>query len=105
MSDIEERASFQVAIEHLDGSATIRLSGALDAAAAPTMREEMWPLLARYEAEMVTLEADGLRSADDEGVAVLISFAKAMAPGRPTVRGLRPHLRALLDDGDCFLFD
>ena len=104
MSDTDARTSpdFHLDIEHLDGSATIRLGGDLDARAAPAVREELWPLLARYEAEMVTIDAGRLRSVDADGLAVLTGFARAMAPGRPAVRGLPADLRELLAGAGCF---
>lgn len=107
MSDTAARtpAGFRLDIEHLDGSAVIRLTGALDAVAAPSFRDDVWPLLARYEAEMVTIVADDLGTIDGAGLAVLVGFARAMAPGHPAVRGLRPDLRATLEETGCFDLD
>lgn len=107
MSDTDARTSpdFHLDIAHLDGSATIRLSGALDARAASAVREELWPLLARYEAEMVTIDAGALESVDADGLAVLTGFARAMAPGRPAVRDVPADLRALLAGAGCFQLD
>ena len=91
---------FAVRIDHHDGAVLVRLAGALEGPGLHALRARLWPLIARYDATMVTFDGAGLERIDPDGVRLLGQFARAIAPGRPVLRGLVPPvLRCVVDGG------
>jgi len=88
---ISTGALFGVHVDHLDGWVSIRLIGELDLDGVDCLREEIWPLLGRYEAHLVTFDCADLTFLDSTGAGMLVRLARAIAgPGKPTLQSLSP---------------
>ena len=98
--------AFSARVNHLDGEAIVELSGDLTADDAPALRDLVWPLLGRYESDMVSIDCTRLQHLEPAGLVVLVRFARAITPGRTNLRALQPGLRRVVEEaGYETLFD
>lgn len=89
---------FSVHVQHLDGWVSIALCGELDLDGTERLRTEVWPLLGRYEAHLVTFDCRELTFVDSSGAGMLVRLVRAIAgPGRPKLDGLRRGPRRVLE--------
>ena len=88
---------FDVSIETSGSTATLRLTGELDIAAAPNLRDRVVHLISEGRAHLV-FECSGLGFIDSTGLGVLIGArARALAAnGSVAIAGAKPSLRRLL---------
>lgn len=88
---------FQVAVQHLDGAAAVRLVGELDSAVADQLEAGFRPLLHRYDAAQLVLDCGELAAVDDDALVLLLRILDRFGPsGRPALRSPSPALRELL---------
>ena len=95
-----------VAVEHLDGSAVVRLDGELDLSSADVFDRAVRPLLHRYDGAQMTLDCSRLTFIDSTGVWHLVALARAVDSGRISLTGASQFLlRVLTIMGTERLFD
>lgn len=105
-SDVAAPMPFSGRVTHLDGEALVELAGHLTPDDSPQLRDLVWPLLGRYESDMVTFDCTRLQDLEPAGLSVVVRFARAITPGRTNLRSLHPRLRRLIADaGYESLFD
>jgi anti-anti-sigma factor len=84
-------------VAHLDGSVTVTLVGELDMGGTEWFREELRPLLPRYDSDQITLDCSRLAFIDGRGLDALAQLARSSGgDGRIALTGCSPLLRKLL---------